>query len=129
MTSNILTKIEADCDAAVGRAFVGLAAEYFAQTRNRDGRVSTRHTPAGLAARFEEELPREGHSVDSVIARLRADVLPECNHLWHPRYVGHQIAGPLPAAAWMECITAALNQSVAVFEMSPVGTVLEHRVI
>jgi glutamate/tyrosine decarboxylase-like PLP-dependent enzyme len=29
----------------------------------------------------------------------------------------------------MECVTAALNQSVAVFEMSPVGTVLEHRVI
>ena len=29
----------------------------------------------------------------------------------------------------MESVTAALNQSVAVFEMSPVGTVLEHRVV
>src|SRR6185312_3636854 len=43
--------------------------------------------------------------------------------------VGHQIAGPLPAAVWTEAITAALNQSVAVWEMSPVGTVLEHRVM
>ena len=36
-------------------------------------------------------------------------------------------AGPLPAAVWTESITGALNQSVAVWEMSPVFTVLEHR--
>jgi len=125
----ILSKIEADADAAVGRAFVGIAADYFTQTRGRAGRVSTQHTPAGLAARFDEPMPRDGQSIDSIIARVRSDVLPDCNHLYHPRYVGHQIAGPLPAAVWMESITAALNQSVAVFEMSPVATVLEHRVI
>jgi L-2,4-diaminobutyrate decarboxylase len=43
--------------------------------------------------------------------------------------MGHQLAGPVPAAIWTEALTAALNQSIAVFEMSPVGTVLEHRVI
>jgi hypothetical protein len=58
MPPDIFSKIEADCDAAVGRAFVALAADYFAETRNREGRVSTRHTPAGLAARFDEPLPR-----------------------------------------------------------------------
>lgn len=126
---DILSIIESDCDADVGRAFVALAAEYFARTRNRDGRVSTPHTPAGLAARFDEPLPRVGSSIESIIARLRADVIPESNHLYHPRYVGHQISSPLPAAVWTEVVTAALNQSVAVFEMSPVGTVLEHRVV
>jgi L-2,4-diaminobutyrate decarboxylase len=129
MPPEILSQIESDAEASVGRAFVALAAEYFAQTRGRDGRVSTRHTPAGLAARFDEPLPVEGHAIDEVIARIRADIIPDCNHLFHPRYVGHQIAGPLPAAAWAESVTAALNQSVAVFEMSPVFTVLEHRVI
>jgi len=125
----ILSKIEADAEAAVGNAFVALAADYFAQTRSRDGRVSTAHTPAGLAARFAEPAPRSGNSVESIIARLRSDVLPDCNRLYHPRYAGHQLAGPLPAAVWMESVTAALNQSLAIFEMSPVGTVLEHRVI
>lgn len=125
----VLTKIEADAEAAVGNAFVALAADYFAQTRSRDGRVSTAHTPAGLAARFAEAAPRAGNSVESIIARLRSDVLPDCNRLYHPRYAGHQLAGPLPAAVWMESVTAALNQSIAIFEMSPVGTVLEHRVI
>ncbi|MFI5228138.1 MAG: pyridoxal phosphate-dependent decarboxylase family protein [Gemmatimonadales bacterium] len=125
----VLAEIEADCEAGVGRAFVGLAAEYFANTRTRGGRVSSPHTAAGLAARFDEPMPREGRSIESIITRIRADVLPDCNHLYHPRYVGHQVAAPLPAAVWMESVTAALNQSVAVFEMSPIGTVLEHRVI
>jgi L-2,4-diaminobutyrate decarboxylase len=126
---DILATIEADCDAAVGQAFVAVAADYFAQTRSREGRVSTAHTPAGLAARFDEPMPRAGASIDSIVARLRTDVLPDCNRLFHPRYVGHQVSAPLPAAVWMESVTAALNQSVAVFEMSPVATVLEHRVI
>jgi L-2,4-diaminobutyrate decarboxylase len=126
---DILSKIEADADAAIGNAFVAVAADYFAQTRSRDGRVSTAHTPAGLAARFAEPAPRDGGSIESIIARLRSDVLPDCNRLYHPRYAGHQLAGPLPVAAWMESVTAALNQSIAIFEMSPVGTVLEHRVI
>jgi L-2,4-diaminobutyrate decarboxylase len=125
----ILSKIEADCDVVVGRVFAAVAADYFVQTRNRAGRVSTQHTPAGLAARFDEPMPRDGQSIDSIVARVRSDILPDCNRLYHPRYVGHQIAGPLPAAVWMESVTAALNQSVAVFEMSPVATVLEHRVV
>jgi len=126
---DILSRIEADGDVAVARAFDAVAADYFARTRSRAGRVSTQHTPAGLAARFDEPMPRDGQPIDSIISRIRSDVLPDCNHLYHPRYVGHQIAGPLPAAVWMESVTAALNQSVAVFEMSPVATVLEHRVI
>jgi L-2,4-diaminobutyrate decarboxylase len=129
MTSDILARIESDTEAAVGRAFVTLVTEYFARTRSRDGRVSTAHTPAGLAARFDEPLPAEGKDIDEIIARIRSDIIPESNHLWHPRYLGHQLAGPLPAAVWMEMVTAALNQSIAVFEMSPIGTVLEHRVI
>jgi L-2,4-diaminobutyrate decarboxylase len=56
-------------------------------------------------------------------------VLPDSNRLYHPRYVGHQVSAPLPAAIWTESLVAALNQSLAVAEMSPVATVLEHRVI
>jgi L-2,4-diaminobutyrate decarboxylase len=128
-SDDILAMIEDDCDVAVAQAFVELAAEYFAQTRSREGRVSTAYEPADLAARFHEPMPRIGHPVDAIVARLRSEVLPDCNRLFHPRYVGHQVSAPLPIAVWMESVTAALNQSVAVFEMSPVGTVLEQRVI
>src|SRR5436190_1252199 len=125
----ILADIEADASRDVAAKFAAVAADYFASTRNRDDRASTAHSPSELASRFDEPLPRDGHAIDAIIERLRTQVIPDANHLWHPRYVGHQIAGPLPAAVWTESITAALNQSVAVFEMSPVGTVLEHQVI
>jgi L-2,4-diaminobutyrate decarboxylase len=125
----ILDAIEADADHTVARAFVRVAADYFIDTRDRTTRVSTEHSPAELARRFDEPMPETGKSIDAIVERIRADIVPESNHLFHPRYAGHQIAGPLPAAVWTESVTAALNQSVAVFEMSPVLTVLEHRVI
>ena len=43
--------------------------------------------------------------------------------------MGHQVSAPLPAAVWTESLIAALNQSAAVSEMSPMGTVLEERVV
>jgi glutamate/tyrosine decarboxylase-like PLP-dependent enzyme len=125
----ILDAIESDADASVGRAFAEVIASYLAETRDRDTRVSTRHKPEEIAARFAELLPRDGRSIEAIIDRIRGEVIAESNHLWHPRYVGHQNSGPLPAAIWTESVTAALNQSIAVFEMSPVGTILEHRVI
>jgi len=128
-TQDIVSMFEADCDVEVARAFASVAADYMAQTRSRDGRVSTIHTPAGLSVRFDEPIPRGTQSVDTIIRRLRSEVIPDCNHLYHPRYIGHQVSAPMPIGVWMESVTAALNQSAAVFEMSPVGTVLEHRLI
>ena len=129
MPEDILSLFEADCAADVGRAFVAVASEYMLQTRSRGGRVSSLHTPAGLAARFDEPLPQGSRPVEAIIRRLRSEVISDSNHLYHPHYVGHQVSAPLPIAVWMEAVTAALNQSAAVFEMSPVGTVIEHRVV
>jgi len=125
----ILTQIEDDARAEVAHAFVDIAADYFAETRDRSTRSSTSHTPATLAERFDEPIPQAGAPISEIIERLRTQVMPDSNHLWHPRYVGHQMAGPVPAAVWAESLTGALNQSVAVWEMSPIGTVIEHRVI
>jgi len=126
---SILAAIEDDASRSVGERFVALAAEYFADTRARDARVSTAQTPSALASRFDEPIPSAPREVDDIVRRIRDEIIPDCNHLFHPRYVGHQMAGPLPAAVWSEVITSALNQSVAVWEMSPVFTVLEHRII
>ncbi len=76
-----------------------------------------------------EPLPAEGRPLDDVLARLKNDVLPDCNRLTHPRSMGHQVSAPLPVAVWTEALTAALNQSGAVWEMSPVGTIVETQVV
>jgi L-2,4-diaminobutyrate decarboxylase len=125
----VLAELERDTGAEAGAAFVALAAAYFASTRSGEGPVSTPRAPAEIARRFDEPIPAAGQPLEAVVARLARDVLPDVNRLCHPMYLGHQVSAPLPAAVWAEALTAALNQSVAVWEMSPVATALEHRVV
>ena len=126
---NPLAVLERDTDLAAATLFTALAAEYLADTRDGEGPVSTSRSSSEIAERFDEPIPLDGMPLEAVAARLRDQVLPDCNRLYHPRYTGHQVSPPLPAAIWTEPLIAALNQSLAVAEMSPVATVLEHRVI
>lgn len=125
----ILGELERDAGADAAAAFVELATRYYAETREGRGPVSTGCTADQIAARFDEPLPVRPRPLGDVVARLERDVLPDCNRLLHPRAMGHQVSAPLAAATWTEALTAALNQSGAVWEMSPVGTIIETRVI
>ncbi len=125
----ILSDLEQDASPEVARAFMELTARYFAETRDGAGDVSTRLPPEDLARRFDEPLPRAGRPIQAVLDRLERDVLPDCNHLTHPRSMGHQVSAPLPVAVWTEALTSAVNQSGAVWEMSPVGTIVETQVV
>lgn len=129
MVDPILEILETDSLAASGAEIVGLVSKYFDETRDGDGRVSTSLTPEEISVRFDEPLPRGGMSVSRLANRLSTDVMADCNRLYHPMYMGHQVAPPLPVAVWTEPLISALNQSVAVWEMSPTATVIEHRVI
>ncbi len=125
----VLDAIARDAEPEAGLAFVTLVADYLASTAAREGAVSTARTPEELAARFAEPLPRDGRPLPEVLARVARDVVPDCNRLMDPRYMGHQVSAPVPAAVWTEALTAALNQSGAVWEMSPAGTAIEACVI
>ncbi len=129
LAADVLAAIDDDATADAARPFVDLIAGYFAAAAAGDGPVSTAHTPPELAARFAEPLPRTGRPLAEVAARLARDVVADANRLWHPMYLGHQLSAPLPAAVWADAVVAALNQSVAVAEMSPTGTAVEGRVV
>ena len=49
--------------------------------------------------------------------------------LHHPAYMGHQVCPPFPIAVIGDLVISTLNQSTAVFEMSPIGTVIEQEVV
>ncbi len=125
----VLEDLERDASEEAAASFATLVARYFSETATGDGRVSTPATPAALAARFSGPLPVRGRPLADVLGMLERDVLADSNRLTHPRSMGHQVSAPLAAAVWTESITAALNQSGAVWEMSPVGTVIETQVI
>ncbi|HEV7596140.1 MAG TPA: pyridoxal-dependent decarboxylase [Gemmatimonadaceae bacterium] len=129
MIDDILAEIEADTSLEVGESFARVTARYFESTRSGDGQVSTPHSAEKLAQRFDEEFPRDGRPVEEIIGLLERDVLADANKYYHPMYMGHQTSAPLAVGVWMESIIGALNQSLAVAEMSPTGTAIEHQVI
>jgi Glutamate decarboxylase and related PLP-dependent proteins len=129
MPTSIFDELEADESAESGAKFLGIAARYFASTRLGEGQVSTPLTPAEIAERFAEPMPLEGMPLEEIARRIERDILPDANKFCHPMYMGHQVCAPLPAAVWMESVIGALNQSIAIFEMSPTGTMVERQVM
>ena len=129
MLSDTLTDLAADSTVEAGSLFVELVAKYLEDTRAERGPVSTALTPAEIAQRFDEPMPRTGRSLRDIADRVARDVIRDANHLTHPMYMGHQVSAPLPAAIWAESVISVLNNSLAVREMSPTLTAVETRVV
>lgn len=76
-----------------------------------------------FAARIRAQL-RRGVPGGDIAAAAKA-ITAASLHLSHRRYMAQQVAAPVPAAALVESLAAALNQSLAVVRMSPAGTMLD----
>jgi L-2,4-diaminobutyrate decarboxylase len=93
------------------------------------GRVSTAKAPHGIVRQFAEPLPLKGMPADEVWDDVWSLVVADSIQLFHPMYMGHQVAPPLPHAVLADALTSLLNNSVAVWEMSPTGTFVEGQVV
>jgi L-2,4-diaminobutyrate decarboxylase len=51
------------------------------------------------------------------------------NHLHHPSYLGHQVCPPILDSATADLLISFMNNSTAVWEMSPIGTAIEKEVV
>jgi L-2,4-diaminobutyrate decarboxylase len=60
---------------------------------------------------------------------LIRSLMDNANQLHHPAYMGHQVCPPFPTAVIADLVISTLNQSTAVWEMSPIGTVIEQEVV
>jgi L-2,4-diaminobutyrate decarboxylase len=60
---------------------------------------------------------------------LVSQLIDNAIQLHHPSYMGHQVCPPFPTAVIADLVISTLNQSTAVFEMSPIGTVIEQEVV
>lgn len=93
-----------------------------------DEPVTTLERPGTLTEPFSMP-PTTGRPIEEVLERVRAHVSEESIRLAHPMYMGHQVCPPLPIAALADALVSILNQSQAVWEMSPVTSLLEARLI
>ncbi|RKH44327.1 pyridoxal phosphate-dependent decarboxylase family protein [Corallococcus llansteffanensis] len=86
--------------------------------------------PAVNQERFATPFPEvPSQEPSGLFAALMARVLEGSHHLHHPRYVGHQVTAPLPLAALCDAVSSLLNNGMAVYEMGPVATAMEHHVL
>lgn len=90
---------------------------------------TTSLTPSEALERILTPLPVEGSSEEDVLARLSDPYAQEAQRLIHPRYIGHQVAPPIPVAAAVDPLISIMNNGMAVWEMSPTATPLEHTVL
>jgi L-2,4-diaminobutyrate decarboxylase len=60
---------------------------------------------------------------------LFAQVAARSIHLHHPRYVGHQIAPPLPLVALSGLLSDVINNGMGIYEMGMAGTIMERYVV
>ena len=114
---------EAEAFRALGHRVVNLLADELGRARRREGPVLPTGTPDEVLARWGA--PTAGTD----LIELFASVVREGIHLHHPGYAGHQVAVPLPEAALAELVGALGNNAMGVFEMGPVGTAMERRLV
>jgi len=86
-------------------------------------------SPRGVRRILNEPLPVHGQGLDQVREDLLARVLPHSVRVGHPFFLAWIRASPLAVAVFSEAVTAALNQSVAVWEGAPAATTVENLVI
>jgi len=83
-------------------------------------------SPAALCERFPAEFSPTGEG--EIVGLLRT-AIEQSTRLHAPRFLGHQVATPLPAAALCDLVSSFLNNGMAVFEMGPASSAMERAVL
>lgn len=123
---------------AAGTRLLTVVADHLHRVESRDTKVLNWNQPATLiheARQFlttgERDSPR-GHEYAEIAARvaeIASATLARGQNLHSPHYVGHQVPAPVPLAALFDFLGSVTNQVMAIYEMGPWATAVEHAVI
>lgn len=149
-------RIYAAYDAATlqqaGTALVSSLSAHFRRVESRKGKVLNWRAPVelvdearafldvsgvergGTACSDGAKLGREQDSfaADAISSRLNhiaRETLVRGQNLHHPHYVGHQVPAPVPLAGLFDLVGSVTNQVMAIYEMGPWATAVEHAVV
>lgn len=112
----------------LGHRLVDRLAEYLAQAETRELPVLPWTAPDEMLGRWQGEFPVEPAAPETLVEQL-GRLIGDSHHLHHPRYTGHQVSVPLPTAALCDFVVALLNNGTAIYEMGPVGAVMERQLV
>lgn len=121
-----------------GKRLIATLADHFRRVEGRDAKVLNWAPPEKLVAEARRALESgetasvAAGDVDSIAHRineLAGASLARGQNLHNPHYVGHQVPAPIPLAALFDLIGTATNQVMAIYEMGPWATAVEHAII
>jgi L-2,4-diaminobutyrate decarboxylase len=123
---------------ATGSQLVTTLAQHFRNVEGRGTKVLNWGEPGDLIhlarhylddPKIAAQWPWTGSPISAYAAILARESLARGQNLHHPHYVGHQVPAPVPLAALFELVGTITNQAMAIFEMGPWATAVEHAVI
>jgi L-2,4-diaminobutyrate decarboxylase len=108
-----------------GHALVEQLATYLENsTSGKTKKVIDWNEPDDLYEKWKDYLDKDFSS-----QQFFSDLIDQSIQLHNPRYMGHQVAVPLPISAVAGMVGALLNNGMAIYEMGPVASVLEKWII
>ncbi|MGB5654192.1 MAG: pyridoxal-dependent decarboxylase [Robiginitalea sp.] len=103
-----------------GQQLINQLSEYLKETLSGYGPVLNYSDPKEQLELWKKDVSESGSGVDT------ANILKHITRVHHPRYMGHQVAPPLPVASLMALLGGFLNNGMAVYEMGMAPTAMEH---
>ncbi len=117
---------DGDAFAALSARLTGLLRDYLETIRERPVRD---WKPPGVLLEKWNFKPSDGGEGEAALLAGLHEILADSTHLQHPRYAGHQVSAPVPAAALLSTVVDVLNPGMAVGDMAPAASILEAALI
>ncbi|MEZ6129478.1 MAG: aminotransferase class I/II-fold pyridoxal phosphate-dependent enzyme [Planctomycetaceae bacterium] len=119
--------------AALADVWQQALTEHLQSSLSGDTNVLNWRDPADAVAAAEECLTAgtQQTSVDRIsqFTLLLRQMLANGQNLHHPRYIGHQVPASVPVAGLFDAVGSITNQPMAIFEMGPWATAIEHALV
>ncbi len=114
-----------------GHRLVELLADHLGTIEAGNGDVLPWRHPVENIQRASELLrqatssPASREELVAHFGQLVEIMLDRGHNLHNPRYIGHQVAAPVPIAGLLDAIGATTNQAMAIYDMGPWATAAE----
>jgi L-2,4-diaminobutyrate decarboxylase len=136
MTPNdrLAAAYDGDLLREVGHLLADKLADQFSRASNSAGPVLPWRDPPENIRDARAELSRSSQTCDREallqrVSELFDTMLARGHNLHDPRYIGHQVPAPVPIAGLFDAVGAVTNQPMAVYEMGPWATAVEHAMV
>jgi L-2,4-diaminobutyrate decarboxylase len=123
---------------AAGKRLLSVTADHFRRVESRETKVLNWNKPETLIREAREFMTsgevaaatgEPNENIAARVAEIARETFSRGQTMHSPHYVGHQVPAPVPLAALFDFVGSVTNQVMAIYEMGPWATAVEHAVI